>query len=458
MPRITKSLIASSQPKPERYYVWDEKPWGFGLSVFPSGRKSFVFQFRTAEGRTRRATIGKVESLSPDQARERAQEMSETVRKGGDPLEEKKAAREELSVGELFDAYLASEAFTEKAQSTRETDQGRIENHLRPLLGKKFARKLTTEQVKKARREIASGKTARNEKIGWRARSIVRGGEGAARQSMRILAAIYSWARKERLLDHNPARDLDNGGDGERDVVMRNADDYKRLFETLDIMETEGRIRTPVADIFRLIALTGARRSEITGLLWSEVDLQRGVITKSPKRHKTGKKTAKPRIVGLPELARNIIAHHTNDNPEGLVFPPVREDSAGRVYPPSRKGGTGCVNVNKDWRAVRKEAKLPEGIGLHGLRHSLATHMAMQGAQAAEIMAALGHRKLSTSQRYIHYAEDARAALAERAAAFISNVIPINGSQQARAEKERQDEASVAYEGEDDDRLYLAVR
>jgi len=458
MPRITKSLIASARPKPERFYVWDEKPWGFGLAVFPSGRKSFVFQYRTAEGRSRRATIGKVESLTPDQARERAQEMSETVRKGGDPLEEKKAALAELSVGELFDAYLASEAFKEKAQSTRETDKGRIENHLRPLLGKKFVRKLTTEQVKKARREIISGKTARNEKTGWRARSIVRGGEGAARQSMRILAAIYSWGQKEGLVDHNPARHINNGGDGERDVVMRNADDYRRLFETLDAMENDGRIRGSVADIFRLIALTGARRSEITGLLWSEVDLHRGVITKSPKRHKTGRKTAKPRIIGLPDLARKIIAHQSSGNPDGLVFPPVREDTAGRVYPPSRKGGVGSINVSKDWRAVRTEAKLPEGIGLHGLRHSLATHMAMQGAQAAEIMAALGHRKLSTSQRYIHYAEDARAALAERAAAFISNVIPINGSQQAHAEIERQNEASVAYEGEDDDRLHLAVR
>ena len=117
MPRITKSLIASSQTKTERYYVWDEKPWGFGLSVFPSGRKSFVFQYRTAEGRSRRATIGKVESLTLDQARQRAQEMSECVRKGGDPLEEKKVAQAEMSVGELFDAYLASETFKEKAES-----------------------------------------------------------------------------------------------------------------------------------------------------------------------------------------------------------------------------------------------------------------------------------------------------------------------------------------------------
>ncbi|MAW82463.1 MAG: hypothetical protein CMI63_19680 [Parvularcula sp.] len=458
MPRITKSLIASSQTKTERYYVWDEKPWGFGLSVFPSGRKSFVFQYRTAEGRSRRATIGKVESLTLDQARQRAQEMSECVRKGGDPLEEKKVAQAEMSVGELFDAYLASETFKEKAKSTRETDKGRIENHLRPLLGKKFARKLTTEQVKKTRREITTGKTARNVKTGWRARSIVRGGEGTARQSMRILAAIYSWAGKEGLVDKNPARDVDKGGDGERDIVMRDAEDYRRLFETLDTMERESRIRPAVADIFRLIALTGARRSEITGLLWSEIDLQRGVIIKSSKRHKTGKKTAKSRIIGLPELARAILSRQPSGPPDGPVFPPMRKDAAGRVYPVSRKGEPGCINVTKDWRAVRTEAKLPEGIGLHGLRHSLATHMAMQGAQAAEIMAALGHRKLSTSQRYIHYAEDARAALAERAVAFIRDAMPTEGRQHKTEVKERPDDEPVEYEDKRHAVLHFAVR
>jgi hypothetical protein len=42
--------------------------------------------------------------------------------------------------------------------------------------------------------------------------------------------------------------------------------------------------------------------------------------------------------------------------------------------------------------------------------------MAMGGAQASEIMTALGHRQLSTAQKYIHWAEDARQALAEKAA------------------------------------------
>lgn len=46
--------------------------------------------------------------------------------------------------------------------------------------------------------------------------------------------------------------------------------------------------------------------------------------------------------------------------------------------------------------------------------------MAMQGAQAAEIMTALGPRQLSTAQKYVHWAQDKHAALAEDAAAHIS--------------------------------------
>ena len=49
--------------------------------------------------------------------------------------------------------------------------------------------------------------------------------------------------------------------------------------------------------------------------------------------------------------------------------------------------------------------------------------MAMQGAQAAEIMAALGHKDMTTSQRYVHWAKDQRQALAERAASTITGVL-----------------------------------
>src|SRR5258707_1098823 len=83
---------------------------------------------------------------------------------------------------------------------------------------------------------------------------------------------------------------------------------------------------------------------------------------------------------GNPAAAQAIIARQPEGTPEDLVFAPA--------------SGEGVISLSKPWAEVRAEAKLPEGIGLHGLRHSLASHMAMGGAAAAEIMTALGHTQL----------------------------------------------------------------
>ena len=149
--------------------------------------------------------------------------------------------------------------------------------------------------------------------------------------------------------------------------------------------------------------MTGARRGEIAGLHWRHVDIKGGCIVLPASGHKTGRRTGKPRVIHLPAAAQQIVACQPEGNPDDFVFSPSK--------------GEGPVSLAKPWRAIRAESGLPEGIGLHGLRHSLATLLAVGGAQAAEIMTSLGHRQLSTAQRYIHFAASARAALAERAAA-----------------------------------------
>lgn len=408
MPKITKRVVDATGPDPagRRQIVWDSEIKGFGLLVLPTGVKSYFYRYRTPEGVSKRATIGKHGAFTAEEARERALAMRQHVKVGKDPLSDRHALRNALTVGDLLDQYVLSEKFKTKAASTRSIDLGRIERHLKPLLGRRHVHTLTANDVEKALADIRAGKTARNIKTGERGLARVRGGSGAAKMAIDLLKSIFSWAMRERIIASNPGQLVNTGLSGVREAIIENADGYKRLFDTLAKMENELAIRRPVADAIRVVALTGARRGEIASLIWKHVDLKKGLIELPPAAHKTGSRTGKSRIIGLPSTAQAIIARQPKGRSDDYVFQPAK--------------GDGAVSLSKPWRAVRARAGFPENLGLHSLRHSLASHMAMNGAGAAEIMTALGHRQLSTAQRYVHWVQDERQALAERAAKTVS--------------------------------------
>ena len=169
---------------------------------------------------------------------------------------------------------------------------------------------------------------------------------------MRLLRAIFTWGIKENIaIDRNPADGVSTGSDGERDVVLEEEAQYVRLFEALATMERERRLTSPVADAIRIIAMTGARRGEVTGLRWQHVDLKRGQITLPARGHKTGRKTGKPRIITLPTAAQEIIARQPERGPGDFVFASTKR---GRP-----------VLLAKPWRLIRVEADLPQDIVLY---------------------------------------------------------------------------------------------
>jgi integrase len=404
MPKLTKTLVSERVASDKEAIIWDTEVIGFGLRIRPSGSKTFIFSYRSPEGRTLKSTIGKPSDvLTVEQARQIAKDRMRDVLNGRDPQGEKKTARLSITVNDMLDDYIKSEAFLNKAATTRATDLGRIDRHIRPLLGNEFAGKLTQEAVMKAHRAIAEGKTAGKTKTKARGLARVTGGKGTADKSALILSAAYKWAIAQRIAKTNPAAGIGAGKTGQRDTVLENSDDYARLFTTLQTMEDQKRIRQAAADGIRFIALTGARRGEATGLLWKYVDMKAGQIVLPPTAHKTGHATGKPRIIALPAEAQAIIARQPAGKPDDYVFRPSK--------------GAGAIALAKPWQMVRAEAGLPANLGLHGLRHSIATHLAVAGASAVELMETLGHKQISTTLRYIHFAESARSTLAERAAA-----------------------------------------
>jgi hypothetical protein len=109
---------------------------------------------------------------TPETARAEAQRLLGQVKKGEDPAAAKQARRQAANVSELCDFYLgdaeAGRLLTRrkkpKKRSTIEIDKGRIERHIKPLLGRLKVTAVTTDDIDNFMHDVAEGKTAGNTK------------------------------------------------------------------------------------------------------------------------------------------------------------------------------------------------------------------------------------------------------------------------------------------------------
>lgn len=382
--RISKRTVDCLEPAAKEYVFWDSELTGFGVRVRPSGAKSFLACYRTGGRNTpyRRVTVGAVGKIEADRAREEAKAIIRQAELGLDRAAERAKSRGEMTVAQLCDLYLAEGCDTKKP-STLVSDRGRIERHIKPLLGKKRVSEVERADVERFMRDVAAGKTAVDIKTGRFGRAIVEGGKGTASRTVGLLGGIMSFAVSRDLRKENPVRGVKRYPDKKGETFL-SASQLASVGKAL--AELEGHDASPAAiGIIRLLALTGARKSEIASLKWSEVDFGRSYLRLADS--KTG---AKVIPIGAPAL--EILAAVPRIEGSPFVFP-----AAG--------GGSFFQGTDKVWRVVRVKAGLP-ALRLHDLRHSFASVGLARGDALPVIGAILGHADVKTTSRYAHLADD----------------------------------------------------
>jgi integrase len=384
--KITKSTVDTL---PVGGIAWDAECTGFHVRRQKGEARVYSVFYRTKDGRQRFAKIGRHGApWTVDEARKKAREILVDVANGKDPAGEMYADRKALNVAQLCDLYLAEASSGRllrrgkpKKASTLVTDKGRIEQHVKRILGRLKVAAVTRRDVERFQESVSEG--------GASARAP--GGKGTASRTVALLGAVFQFALKRDLVAVNPCRGIERHASGQRTRRVLEPE-YTRLGEAL---QTIPNVWPPAIAAAHFLAVTGWRRGEALKLKWSEVDL--ATRTARLGDSKTGE-TMRPLSHPACDLLRDL--------------PRMGE----LVFPASRGVDQPMHGFPDVWRKIAKLANLPPDVTPHTLRHSFASEAVDLGQSELTIAALLGHKKTTVTSRYAHHADAVLLAAADAVA------------------------------------------
>jgi integrase len=384
--------------------IWDAAVSGFHARRQRGSAVTYAVFYRTKEGRQRWNKIGRHGApWTPEMARDEAIRILGSVADGVDPAAERRAGRNATTVSQLCDLYLidaeAGRVLTRskepKKASTLAIDKGRVDRHIKPLLGELAVISVTRDDVERFLHEVAEGRTAGRTKTAKR-RGLARvtGGRTAATRAVGLLGAIFTYAMRRRMRPDNPVHGAERFADRERNRRLSD-DEYAGLGGALRKAEAAA-FWPPAIAVARFLTLTGWRSGEALGLRWSEVDLVRRTATLADT--KTGR-SIRP------------LSHAACDVLKGLP-----RTTSEHVFPASRGGAGTTLHFKKFWPRIAKLGGLPADITPHVLRHSFTSLAADLGYSEPTIAALVGHKGRSVTSRYVHSADTVLLAAADAVA------------------------------------------
>jgi integrase len=378
--------IVKRLPVPEQgnRIVYDAALPGFGIRVTAADSRSFVLNYWT-RGRERRYTIGGFPNWRTAAARQKARELKRLIDDGGDPLAEIEAEREAPTVADLCDRF-EQEHLPRKRPGTAADYKRILANHIRPHFGKHVkVADVTFDDIARLHGKITKA-----------------GHSYRANAAVRVANKMFSLAIRWNMRSDNPCRGIERNYESKRKRYL-SGEELSRLTAAL----TKHRDKQ-TANVFRLLLLTGARRGEVLGMRWADIDFGTKLWTKAASTTKQNADHQVPLSAPTLQLLSEIRAAQSS-----------KKKPLGEYVFPGNGDAEHIVNVKRAWRTICKAAKIG-GLRVHDLRHSFASQLASSGASLPLIGALLGHSNPTTTHRYAHLFDDPQRAAVERVGAVIT--------------------------------------
>lgn len=395
-----------------RKEVPDGKVTGLYLVVQPSGVKSWALRYRFG-GQPKKLTIGPYPAVDLAAARKRAQGAIGDVANGKDPAAEKAAIRAAAKAereAETDKVERVVETFIERYAKTKTRDwrdtQGMLNNEVGARWKGKRLSQITRAHVSDMLDAI-----------------IDRGAPVRANRVFAQLRKMCNWAIARGIIERNPCQGLSAPSpEMKRDRVL--SDDEVRL-----VWRAANASGWPFGPIVKLLLLTGARRDEVAGMRWSELDLDGKVWalpvarTKNKREHQVPLSDSAVSIIkSLPRTERRIEGAdgRISLRQVDLLFSTTGETNVSGFTRAKQKLDASIQNLlRKDAEQRGADPKEIEPLPhwtLHDLRRTVATGLQRLGVQLEVTEAVLNHVSGSRAgivgiyQRH-SFADEKRAAL-----------------------------------------------
>lgn len=381
--RISKVSVDAATPSAAGdVTIWDDRIAGFGLKITPSGSKVYFFRYRisrpgqASKTAPRKYTIGRHGSLTPDLARRRAQELAALVAQGVDPRQqeldaiaaqdkakalasEQERVRRDLAFSRIADLWL-NHYERDLARRKSSVDMARlvVRRYLFPTLGEQPMPSIGRPDLQQILDGIPADK------------------RGMRRAVFAYASILWGWALRRGYVEANPLTTMEKPpapaarervlSDDELVLAWRAADAAPMIW----------------AAFFRLLILTGQRRSEVSGMRWEELDRRSAVWVIPPTRAKNGK----AHLVPLSDAAVaqiDLVAGGPDWPQRGYVLTTTSRSAVSGISKAKTALDEVITRMNGDntlepWR-------------LHDLRRTVATGLQRLGARFEVTEAVLNH-------------------------------------------------------------------
>jgi integrase len=385
--KLTARKVEQARPNPsKRIEMPDGGKPGLYLVIQPSGRKSWAVRYRH-NGQPRKLTLDGFPSLAT--ARRLAQDALDKVAEGHDPAAEKQAATD--PGGDLFSAVTEQFIQRHARANTRISSARQTERWLAKEVLPKWGNKPIQDITKRHVLDLLDG-------------IVDRGGGLSANRVLAVTRKLFNWAVQRGIVSISPVAGIKPLlSEPSRDRVVSD-DEIRWLWLACD------RLAYPFGAMVKLLLLTGQRRTEVAGMTFAELDLDKSIWTipggrtKNDESHEVPLSDAALRVIAsLPRIKSN----------KGYLFTTNAESHVSGYSAAKRQVDKTMLDIAREGGGA--DVDIPRWT-LHDLRRTTASGMARLGIALPVIEKVLNHSSGSFAgivgvyQRH-HFADEKRTAL-----------------------------------------------